>query len=213
MNDVALNETCGSLSDCLKRILTTLVAPFGRLPHFCRLRPPTLGRARRLRIPRTSLLPESRCPACGTTFPYRPNRRFCSANCRKSDSKRAARARVPANARSSPTVRREQEELFDLATRMAKRFNDPDFREERLGYLNELVELARSGDSPKLSKILTMPKLLRPERRSRHGPTISQAVDFFCRKVWGAGSVQVIRGDVPEPPSGEIDPEGPGPGP
>lgn len=48
------------------------------------------------------------CPSCGTLFPYRSSKTFCSPNCRKAHSKRAARQVRPANATSSPYKARHQ---------------------------------------------------------------------------------------------------------
>ncbi|MBZ4023462.1 hypothetical protein CKO11_13445 [Rhodobacter sp. TJ_12] len=85
---------------------------------------------------------------------------------------------------------------------------------QRLGYMQTLIEEARSGASPRLRRVLTMPKLLRASREDRHlfwrrSPesyrTIAQAADRYCRKFWGAGVVAVVRGKVPEPPTGEVD--------
>ncbi|WP_224503711.1 hypothetical protein [Celeribacter litoreus] len=84
---------------------------------------------------------------------------------------------------------------------------------QRLGYLNDIVDLARSGVSPRTRKVLTMPALLKPDatRRSlfwRNSPkthlTISQAANRFCWRVWNASVKDVVRGIAPEPPTGEV---------
>ena len=85
--------------------------------------------------------------------------------------------------------------------------------DQRLGYIEEIVQLARSGNCPQLRKILTMPALIRPDpekthlffRGSRTYCTISQAADRYCRfSPWKAGVTDVVRGNVPDPPTGEI---------
>lgn len=155
---------------------------------------------------------EGTCPHCGGRFPFRRNKRFCSATCRKLNSQQQARSLRPANASNSRSIRRDQEELFDLAMRMAERlYTMPPG--QRLGYVKEVVDLARSGRCPKVRKVLTLPALIRPDKSRkglfwRRSPatycTISQAADFYCRKFWGAGVVDVVRGVASEPSTGEV---------
>lgn len=152
------------------------------------------------------------CPECGTSFPYRSNKRFCSSNCRKAESRKKQRAAKPVNAMNCPSVRREQHEVFELAQRLAEKlYSLPPF--ERLGYLEHLVQLARSGDFPKLRKIMTNPKFIYPNPKDKHlfigSPvaycTIAQAADRYCRhSPWQASVAEVVRGEVPEPPTGEV---------
>jgi hypothetical protein len=84
---------------------------------------------------------------------------------------------------------------------------------DRLGYLEEVVQLARTGQSSKIRKILTSPTSLLPNPTKKHlfyrgmrsFSTISQAADRYCRmSPWNAGVVQVVRGEVPDPPTGEV---------
>ncbi|WP_353338327.1 hypothetical protein, partial [Pseudooceanicola nitratireducens] len=111
--------------------------------------------------------PNTICPECGTPFPYRSNKRFCSSKCRKAESRKAQRADQPVNATNRPSVRREQHEVFELAQRLAENlYSLPP--SERLGYIEHLVQLARSGDCPTLRKIMTNPKFIYPNPESRH---------------------------------------------
>lgn len=155
---------------------------------------------------------KSTCPQCGASYPFRSNKWFCSPTCRKLHSQQKARNKQPANASNSPSIRREQEELFDLALRMAERLYTL-LPSERLGYVRDIVYDARNGRCPKVRKILTFPDLLYPDsdRKSlfwRGSPasyyTISQAADRYCWTFWGAGVADVVRGLVPEPPTGEV---------
>lgn len=156
--------------------------------------------------------PSTTCPECDDDFPYRSNKTFCSASCRKASSQRDRRQRQPANAGNSRSIRREQHEVFELASRMAETlYTMPPG--QRLGYIEEIVQLARSGDCPQVRKILTMPALIRPNPEKKHlffrgcrsYCTISQAADLYCRSSpWNAGVVDVVRGEVPDPPTGEI---------
>lgn len=84
---------------------------------------------------------------------------------------------------------------------------------DRLGYLEEVVQLARTGQSPRVRKILTMPMLLYPCPDKKHlfyrgfrgHCTISQAADRYCRmSPWNTGVAEVVRGEVPDPPTGEV---------
>lgn len=160
-----------------------------------------------------SISPTSRtCRNCGTAFPFRSNKTSCSASCRKALSQRERRKALPVNAANYGSIRREQHEVFELAMRMAESlYSMPPF--DRLGYLEEVVQLARTGQSPKIRKILTMPTLLRPSPDKKHlfyrgcrgHCTMSQAADRYCRmSPWNAGVVQVVRGEVPDPPTGEV---------
>lgn len=152
------------------------------------------------------------CRNCGTVFPFRSNKMFCSKRCRKALSQRERRKALPVNAANYRSIQRDQHEVFELATRMAETlYSIPPF--DRLGYLEEVVQLARTGQSPRIRKILTMPTLLRPSPDTKHlfyrgcrsHCTISQAADRYCRmSPWNAGVVQVVRGEVPDPPTGEI---------
>lgn len=155
---------------------------------------------------------QSTCAECGTAFPYRSNKRFCSSSCRKAESQRRRRKVNPVNAKNGPATRREQHEVYELAGRLAETlYSMPPA--ERLGYMEELVQLARSGDCPKLRKILTNPAFIRPNPQDEHlfwrgSPaycTIAQAADRYCRNSpWQASVAKVVRGQVPEPPTGEV---------
>lgn len=152
------------------------------------------------------------CPKCGEDFPYRSNKKFCSAQCRKASSQQKCRKKQPANAANSRSIRRDQHEIFELAARMAETmYSMPPF--ERLGYLEWIIQLAKSGQCSQVRKILTMPAMIYPSpeekylfyRGCRSFCTISQAADRYCRiSPWNAGVAQVVRGEVPNPPTGEI---------
>lgn len=156
--------------------------------------------------------PLSTCPWCGNVFPFRSNKQFCSASCRKASSQKVRREQRPVNAANSPTTRREQHEAFQLATSLAKNLYEmPPY--ERLGYIEEIIQLGRSGKYPILRRVLTMPAFIRPNPLDKHYffrgcsayCTISQAADRYCRSSpWNAGVAEVVRGEVPEPPTGEV---------
>ncbi|GGE46794.1 recombination protein NinG [Actibacterium pelagium] len=156
---------------------------------------------------------QSVCPNCGTLFKYRSNKTYCSPKCRKNASKKRERINTPANAANSLTKAREQAEKFDLALRMAERlYSLPPF--ERLGYIETIIRLARDGHSPLVRDILLTPQLLLPNPEDKHlfhrrQPlsycTISQAANRYCIwSPWANQLLAVVRGDAPEPPTGEV---------
>lgn len=151
------------------------------------------------------------CPHCGASFtPNRLNQRFCSANCRKGSHQKKDRAKNPKNSAHSPTTRYDNALLFDRAMRMSEELylNSPS---ERLGYVKDLVDEARSGNS-QVRRILTNKFLLFAGaderhlffRRSRSYPNITQAANRYCWKFWRVGVVTVVRDMVSEPETGEI---------
>lgn len=89
---------------------------------------------------------------------------------------------------------------------------------ERLGYLETIIRLARDGHSPLVRDILTTPKLIKPNPNDRwlffrSSPgvycTISQAANRYTLwSPWAAPIALVVRGEVPEPPTGVIEEDG-----
>lgn len=153
------------------------------------------------------------CPECEGTFPYRPNKRFCSERCRKANARKEERRKKPANAANSPEVKRQQKMDYDLAIRLGEALYDlpPD---RRLGFIEEKIQTARRCDHPRLRRILTNPAFIRPDpdkkrlfpRRAPGGYcTFPQAANRYClTSPWQAGVQEVVRGDVPEPATGIV---------
>jgi len=118
------------------------------------------------------------------------------------------------NAANSPTTKRQQAEDFDLALRLAETLYARTLPIERLGFMEALVQIARSGQSPQMRRILTNPSLIYPDpskaylfhrRAPRSYCTISQAANRYCRaSAWQAGVADVVRGDVSVPETGEV---------
>ncbi len=161
-----------------------------------------------------SLLPShTLCLACGSLFKFRKSKKYCSARCRKAESKRRERQHTPSNAKSSYDKARQQEEKFELALRMSERlYTLPP--EERLGYIERIIQLARNGDSPIIRDILTTPKLLKPNPEERwlfyrKRPsvycTIAQAANrYTLSSPWRSSVDRVVKGLVPDPATGEV---------
>ena len=139
------------------------------------------------------------CPYCREVITGRPNKIFCSTNCRKR------------NSFCSPTKRRENLEFFDRALRLAEvLYQTPP--NQRLGFMKDLIDYARMGDDCELRNILCNPILLRPNpytlsvlfyKRSRAYCTISQAASNYCKRFWRANIQNVVFCKVSEPETGE----------
>lgn len=78
------------------------------------------------------------CLRCNRGFSYRSNKKFCSSNCRKRYCEGTA------NSGLSPKKRAENTMLFDRAQRLGEVFYSKKI-DERLGFLKEMIDLARSG--------------------------------------------------------------------
>lgn len=152
------------------------------------------------------------CPVCGQGFAYRKSKIYCSATCRKANHQKKDRQQTPANAANRRDVRNDQAEVFELAIRLAETlYSLPPG--ERLGHMEYLIQTARNEDQPRLRKILTMPKLIKPKPIDKHlfwqrrtsYCTISQAANRYCLRYWNASVTDVVKGIAPEPPTGEVE--------
>ena len=91
---------------------------------------------------------ERRCPRCGTSVSGRPNRVYCSSNCRKRHTEGER------NATFSMAKRRENTELYDRAKRLTEMlYLKPPL--ERLGFMKDLIDIARAGSDAQLRDILS----------------------------------------------------------
>ena len=155
---------------------------------------------------------DKHCIKCGQAFYGRSNKKFCSHNCRKLFSQQTIRATTPVNSKNSECKKREQYELFDTALRLAEiLYTLPP--SERLGFMERLILMARSGEHPKLKQILTMPTLLNANRKRkslfwRRAPanhrTISQAANNYCKRFWKRNVIFVVNNTDYEPYTGEV---------
>ncbi|MGP6089487.1 hypothetical protein [Antarctobacter jejuensis] len=152
------------------------------------------------------------CPMCGKEFPYRSNKRFCSEKCRKRSAQKKSRSANPVNAASSPGQRRQQAEDYDLMKRLGERlYTLPPGR--RLGFVEEVIQAARRPHGGALRRVLTNPKFIWPDKTilglfHRKAPaaymTFPQAAEKYCQmSPWQSGLQAVVRGEAPEPPTGE----------
>ena len=81
---------------------------------------------------------EGVCQHCDKTFPYRYNKKFCSDNCRKRHHEQSTRYFY------KQRKLKERERLFERAQRLGEVYYQTK-KEERLGFLKSLIDLARSG--------------------------------------------------------------------
>jgi len=145
------------------------------------------------------------CPGCGQEFPYRSNKKVCSVRCRNKVN------RTTQNGTKSVTKRRQLIHRNDTAMVLAERlYSLPP--SERLGYMQELVQRAREGDTW-LREVLSNHRLIKPNpihdrhlfhRYSTEYCTISQAAQNYCKRFWKANVWEVVHNKVPEPPTGEV---------
>ena len=79
--------------------------------------------------------------------------------------------------------------------------------DERLGFMKDIVDDARSGNT-KLRQLLLNPAILRARWDEKHlfhrrcpraYRTIGQAADAYCRRYWGASLRDVLYGKAQEP--------------
>lgn len=154
----------------------------------------------------------AKCENCGQSFTRkRKDKRFCSEHCRKDKFQKKDRKINPRNSKQSNTKRRENEEIFDKSKRLSEQlYSLPP--SERLGYLKDLIDLARRGET-KLRSLLTNKYLLSagvdeawlfPRRCPRSYRTISQAANSYCIRFWNASIHKVVRKQIEEPETGEI---------
>lgn len=156
---------------------------------------------------------EAMCPVCCHGFnKSRKNKVYCSPKCKKSHSQRIIRKKHKNNSKESRAKRRENEVLFDTAFRLAEMlYTTPP--NERLGFMNNLIEKAREGTSLLRSLLINI-TFVYPDRENkklfRHGcpqeyKTISEAANAYClNSPWQSDVISVIKGMVPEPSTGEI---------
>jgi hypothetical protein len=146
------------------------------------------------------------CPKCSDIFIVRRrDAQFCSRKCQRNSS------RGPRTIQHSPTERRRNQDHYCRALQLAADlYSTPP--NQRLGFIKDLIDAARSNDS-QLRSIFTDPKLLFPNRNEpwwfyRRCPssycTISQAADRYCRKYMGSGVREVVSPNYSEPETGEV---------
>lgn len=100
---------------------------------------------------------EGLCLRCGSSFFYRSNKKFCTANCRKRYSEHKA------NSKCSIKKRTENERLFERASRLGEEYYKVP-PQERLGFLKDIIDLARSGQDQHLRLVLSNLVLLQANR-------------------------------------------------
>jgi hypothetical protein len=143
------------------------------------------------------------CLHCKSTFPQRSNKKYCSPKCRQYGN------RVKQNSTNSPTTARDVEETLHSARALADLIYDLP-TSEQLGFMRELIESARDGNT-KLRRVLSnqyirhLPKEQDWVRGhgSRDNFTISEMANRYCWRFWKANVTDVVYGLCEEPETGE----------
>ena len=133
------------------------------------------------------------CPNCGHPISGRPNKKFCSANCRKRFSEGVQ------NSYESSEKKNRNMRLFDSASRLARPYFElSPF--ERLGIMREYILLARNGDT-KMREVLCNPHLMNkgneygnPFRggRGRSYGSLAQSCEAYCKYFWNASQLWTL---------------------
>lgn len=147
------------------------------------------------------------CPRCKTEVTGRPNKLYCSANCRKRHSE------FKHNSMQSVETWNRNYRLFERASRLAEVY----FQESvsrRLGLMRDLISSARNGEDMQLRPILSSQYFLdvsnphgnpfSGKRGAYFGPIAVEA-EKYCRKFWNASVSDVVYGRATEPDDGVID--------
>lgn len=154
---------------------------------------------------------QATCPYCEVRFTKRRrDQKFCKAGCRSLFGQRKTRAQNAVNSHNSASKRRANLELFERMIFYTELYHKTDTCEQ-LGFLSELVNAARAGDT-KLRAVLINPYFVEAKnndarkrlRSYRMAHSIGKIVDLYCRHFWNASSYDVILGVVPEPDTGVI---------
>ena len=124
----------------------------------------------------------------------RPNKIFCTSNCRKRYSEPTR------NSYTSPTKRQENRAVFDRALGLGQELYAV-LPNQRLGLMKNLIDHARLGEDCQLQNILSNYKLLHPHpyhdtqlfpKYSRFYCTIAQATSNYYKRFWHADVRLVI---------------------
>ena len=145
------------------------------------------------------------CKHCSNPINGRPNKKFCSPNCRKRFSEGLQ------NSFESREKKKRNYILFDSAARLAKiYFAQSPF--ERLGLMQTYISMAREGNS-KMREILSNSFLRSPKNdygnpykgiRGRNFGSLAAACERYCRSYWNASSANVVYNRAEEPYDGVV---------
>jgi hypothetical protein len=155
------------------------------------------------------------CLLCKSPFEAtRKDKRFCSRKCQKKSSNNAARG--PQDNKTSSVSRKRNEQHYNLSYSLAETYYTTP-PQERLGFLKELVDVARFTESPRdkhIKNVLTHKALTYPNRQKKNlfyrgmpftYCTISELVNRYCKRFLGASSRTVFTSPhFKEPDTGEV---------
>ena len=140
------------------------------------------------------------CKHCSNPINGRPNKKFCSPNCRK---------RFSEGLRNSCESREKKKRncvLFDSASRLAEiYFRRPPH--ERFELMENYISMARDGNS-KMREMLSNEYLMNPEneygnpykgKRGKSYGSLAAECDGYCRYYWNASAADVVYNKADEP--------------
>ena len=146
------------------------------------------------------------CKHCNDPISGRPNKKFCSPNCRKRFSEGLQ------NSFESREKKKRNCILFDSAARLAKiYFAQSPFG--RLGLMQNYISMARGGNT-KMREILSNYYLMKSDNdygnpykgnRGRNYGSLAAACERYCRYYWNASAADVVYNRADEPDDGVID--------
>lgn len=140
------------------------------------------------------------CKNCDSKMIGRKDRKYCSPNCRKRYSENTQ------NSYSSKSKRDRNYRFFDRCSRLSEfYFSHPPF--ERLGLMQEWIELARSGKDKPLRDILSNKFLMSQSdygnpysgKRGKYFGNIASECEEYCRRFWKASAHDVVYNIAVQP--------------
>ena len=145
------------------------------------------------------------CLHCKVPIEGRRDKKFCSDGCRKRANENKQ------NSYESVEKRNKNYRLFDRASRlMAMCVDHPPF--ERLGFIEKLIQIARSGEDNELRAVLSNRYLMDGSndygnpflgKRGRSYGSLAAMAERYAQRYWKASIWEVVYCKVNEPPTGE----------
>ena len=147
------------------------------------------------------------CLHCKVPIEGRRDKKFCSDGCRKRANENKQ------NSYESVEKRNENYRLFDQASRLMEMcVGHPPF--ERLGFIEELIQIARSGEDNELRVVLANRYLMDGDndygnpfsgKRGRSYGSLAAMTKKYAQRYCSASIWEVVFCKVNEPPTGECE--------
>ena len=146
------------------------------------------------------------CKHCSNPISGRPDKKYCSANCRKRFSEGMQ------NSFESREKKKRNYVLFDSASRLAEIYSQKS-PFERLGLMKTYIAMAREGNA-KMREMLSNAYLRDSKndygnpykgKRGRSFGSLALACEEYCKQYWDASAADVVYNRADEPDDGVID--------